>query len=242
MDISLAGFDNPYWKGIFYPDGLPRSKWFAFYCEHFNAYEMNGSFYKFPTVKSLSNWYSKAPSGFRFTVKAPRLITHFRQFRDCRRELSDFYSACADGMREKLDAVLFQCPPKFQFTDERLELILKSMRPDFRNVVEFRHESWWRAEVFDICAQNQLTVSGVSYPGLPDAPVKTAPFGYYRLHGKTKLFYSGYDEPQLQRLYREIIGSNYGHVTVCFNNTASEQGILNALRLREILHENGVFM
>lgn len=59
--IGCSSFNNRLWKGIFYPEDLPGSKWFAFYCEHFDTYEMNSTFYKAPTLRVMQNWYRKAP-------------------------------------------------------------------------------------------------------------------------------------------------------------------------------------
>ena len=146
--IGCSGFHYKEWKGIFYPEGLPQRSWIGYYGQHFNTIELNTTFYRFPRVEFLEKWYSLSPQGFSFSVKAPRLITHFKQFKDCARLLDDFYTAVSMGLKEKLGTVLFQMPPKYEFTDERLTRIKESLRPGFRNVIEFRHISWWNKFVF----------------------------------------------------------------------------------------------
>ncbi len=74
--IGCSGFHYADWKKIFYPDDLPKRKWFEYYCQHFNTLGLNVTFYRFPQLKSLQNWYDKSPTKFSFSVKAPRLITH----------------------------------------------------------------------------------------------------------------------------------------------------------------------
>ena len=49
--IGCSGFHYKEWKEVFYPVGMPLSKWFQYYCEHFNTLELNVSFYKFPTER-----------------------------------------------------------------------------------------------------------------------------------------------------------------------------------------------
>jgi uncharacterized protein YecE (DUF72 family) len=232
--IGCAGYNNSYWKGIFYPEDLPRSKWFGYYCSQFPMYEMNDTFYKFPSAKSLESTYNKTPENYRLTVKAPRVITHYKKFTDCQQEIADFYTACREGLKEKLDCILFQLPPSFHYTPERLELVTASLCPDFKNVVEFRNASWRIPQVFDTLAKNNIIFCNVSYPNLPEEMIKTTPVGYVRLHGRPKLFYSGYSEEKLQRLYDAILTKGFSEVTVCFNNTASDHGILNALSMKKI--------
>lgn len=236
IHIGLSAYNNSYWKGIFYPEDLPASKRFEYYCQHFSTYEINATFYKFPTEKSLKAWYDKSPQGFMFSVKAPKLVTHLKKFIGVQNEIDQFYKLCSEGLKEKLGFVLFQLPPSYDYTDERLELILNSLNPDFKNVVEFRNESWWRQDVFDAMAKKGILFCSVSYPKLPDAIQVTTPLVYVRLHGVPKLFYSGYSQPYLQDLITALErNKNVTDAYIYFNNTASTEGIVNALALQKIM-------
>src|SRR6476659_9731512 len=133
--IGCSGFHYKEWKIIFYPDGLTRSKWFQFYCEHFNTIELNVTFYKFPTEKSLEKWYSSSPENFRFSVKVPRAITHFKKFTGCERMLDDFYTSIQQGLKEKLGCVLFQLPPQLIYSEELLEKIIMNLNTSYKNVI-----------------------------------------------------------------------------------------------------------
>src|SRR5690242_10251634 len=108
--IGCSGFHNKDWKEVFYPKGLPQSKWFEFYCTQFNTLELNTTFYRFPRIEILQKWYDKSSADFKFSVKAPRLITHYKQFNDVARLLNDFYTSVQEGLREKLGCMLFQLP------------------------------------------------------------------------------------------------------------------------------------
>src|SRR5690606_8198057 len=111
----------------------------------------------------------KSAPGFKFSVKAPRIITHYKKFADSVAMLDDFYNIISDGLAEKLGCVLFQLPPTYVYTPERLDLILRSLDLSFHNVLEFRHLSWWHPDVYDALAKKGVSFCGMSKPGLPDA-------------------------------------------------------------------------
>lgn len=233
--LGCSSYYNRNWSGVFYPDTLPLKEWFAYYCEHFNTYEMNATFYKFPTAKSLHAWYEKSPDQFVFSVKAPKVITHTKKFVECESEINDFYLTCRDGMKEKLGCVLFQFPPSFHYSPERLERILRNLNPDFQNVIEFRNESWWIQEVYAAFSKNKLIFCSVNYPKLPTEIIDTAATGYVRLHGNPELFYSEYSSAELEKIYEEIRNAHkLKEIFIYFNNTASTAGILNALTMKHI--------
>lgn len=231
---GCSSFNEAYWKGVFYPESLPRKDWFAFYCRHFKTYEMNGSFYRFPTDKSLASWYGKAPDGFLFSVKMYKGVTHFKKFNGCKTEIADFYTVCRENLKEKLACVLFQLPPSFRYSHERLQQILEALDYSFENVIEFRHESWWREDVYDAFRKKGIVFCNVSYPELPEEIVPTANTGYVRLHGVPKLFYCGYGQAELERRYEEISRQGWEKAFVYFNNTASSEGITDALGFEKL--------
>lgn len=229
--IGCSSFNNRYWKGIFYPENIPTSKWFEYYCEHFDTYEFNGSFYKFPTEKIFINWYKKAPENFLFSVKAPKEITHIKKFKDCKNLIEDFYHICKNGLKDKLGCILFQFPSGYDYSKERLNEIVINLDPEFRNVIEFRHESWWNDEVWEVFLENNITFCSVSYPNLPETIFTEFPLIYIRFHGNLKLFYSGYTTAELNQVKNKLENKN---AFVYFNNTASTEGILNAVEFKKI--------
>lgn len=231
--IGCSSFYNSYWKQVFYPEELQRTKWFDFYCTSFESYEMNGTFYKFPTLKVMEDWYMKTPDAFVFSVKAPREITHIKKFIDCEKLIEDFYKICKEGLKEKLGCILFQLPPSYHYSQEKLLFIINQLNPEFDNVIEFRHESWWIPEVSNELAKNNITLCSVSHPQLPDTIFMEYPLVYIRLHGKEQLFHSNYTSEQLINLKDTILNSEKSkRVFIYFNNTANTSGILNALEIK----------
>ena len=235
IHIGTSGFYNKAWVGIFYPEGMPGKEWFSYYCQHFNTFEINATFYKFPTLRVMQNWYNRAPKGFIYAVKAPKIITHLKRFNACKDEIAQFYNVCHEGLAEKLGPILFQLPPSFSYTEERRDMILESLYPEYDNVVEFRHVSWWREEVYNALAGKGITFCSVSYANLPEDIVATTPTGYVRLHGNVKLFYSEYSPEYINALAEKVTANTAIHkIFVFFNNTASTAGIINATQFKEI--------
>ncbi|WP_316827669.1 DUF72 domain-containing protein [Pedobacter miscanthi] len=235
--IGCSGFYYREWKEVFYPKGLIQKEWFKYYCEHFNTIEINSTFYKMPTQKSFDKWYDESPDDFLFTIKAPRLITHYKQFQECEQLISDFYEAIQLGLKEKLGCVLFQFPPKFDYSDERLKLLIDNLNPELKNVVEFRHISWFKEEIYKKLAKNNITFSGQSYPSaLPDEVIQNTENVYYRFHGKPVLYKSEYDIKVIKD-FKNQIKDTESDVFVYFNNTWGTGALHNAKQLQDLVKQ-----
>lgn len=234
IHIGCSSYATLSWQRLFFPESLPKKQWFDYYCRHFNTYELNPTFYRFPSLKSLEAWHSKAPDGFIFSVKAPKIITHIKGLENCKEEITKFYGLIREGLKEKLGCVLFQLPPSFSYTPERLATVITAMDSDFSNVVEFRNESWWRQDVIEALSESNITFCSVNYPKLPDTVTKTTDIGYVRMHGNPKLFYSEYTQEEINVLIDSIKEQNFTQAYIYFNNTASTAGIINALQAKKI--------
>jgi uncharacterized protein YecE (DUF72 family) len=235
--IGCSGFSYKEWKEEFYPKGLAQTKWFHYYTQHFDTLELNVTFYRFPTVNSLKGWYEKAPEGFSFSAKVPRSITHFKKFADTERMIGDFYNLLREGLKEKLACVLFQLPPTLTYSEEVLEKIISQLDPSFNNVIEFRHESWWRKNVQAFLQKRNISFSGVSFPKISneDAVINTS-LCYYRFHGVPKLFYSEYDKTFIEKIYEQIKkNKKVTSAFIYFNNTASLAALHNAKYFQELI-------
>jgi uncharacterized protein YecE (DUF72 family) len=233
--IGCSGYHYTEWKGLFYPPDLAKSKWFEYYTQHFNTIELNVTFYRFPRVPFLKNWFNRCPENFNFSVKAPRLITHYKRFKDAQRLLADFYGAVKEGLGSKLGCVLFQFPATFAYEHDHLERIVSLLDKSFINVVEFRHLSWWQEKVYQAFSANNISFCGMSHPGLPEETVKTSDTLYYRFHGVPHLYVSAYETQQLDLFASEVRRLNPSQeVYLFFNNTAEGAAVRNAKQLLEI--------
>lgn len=237
--IGCSGFSYKEWRGEFYPKGLAQKDWLGYYAERFNTLELNVTFYRFPSLALLQNFYRKVPDGFCFSAKVPRIITHLKKFNDTHQTMQDFYALLQHGLSEKLGPVLFQLPPSTPYSEETLEKIISHTAPSFKNAIEFRHESWWRNDVKATLAANHIAFCGVSFPKIEhDDAVLNTPVAYYRFHGVPVLFHSAYSEAFIQKIYEQISGDNsVEEAFVYFNNTASGAALENARRMRTMSNQ-----
>jgi len=227
--VGTSGYFYRGWKGVFYPEDLPLSRYFDYYQEHFDTVEVNASFYRFPTRETVRRWYREAKEGFLYAVKAHREITHLKKFSDPAR-VRDFYEVVA-GLGEKLGPVLFQLPPSFRYRPEHLERLLSALDPDFKNAVEFRHASWWDEAVYEALRRAGVAFVSVSAPGLPEDFVNTA-FVYLRFHGRRAWYKDDYPEEELARWAEAARGRP---AFAYFNNTDLGHAPKNALLFRRLL-------
>ena len=232
--IGCSGFHYKHWKGVFYPEDLAQRKWFQFYNDRFKTLELNVTFYRFPRLSSLEPWYNNSPEVFSFSVKAPRAITHFRQFVNAKQMVDDFYGTTKEGLKDKLGCVLFQLPPRMAYKPEKLEQIIDHLDPAFTNVLEFRHDSWWNAEVYNTLSKNNITFCGMSHPTLPNDVVQNTKTLYYRMHGVPHLYASAYDTRTLRKIAREIDANpQTKEAFIYFNNDIGASAIQNATEMDE---------
>ena len=233
--IGCSGFHYKHWKEVYYPEGLPQTRWFKYYCQHFNTLELNNTFYSFPKLNSLQKWYADSPPQFVFTVKAYRGITHYSKFNNTHERVSELYEVLANGLKEKLGPVLFQLPPNFWFSEERLQNIIKNLDQAFTNVVEFRHNSWWQPHVYTQLAEHNISFCGMSHPTLPADIVQNTPNLYYRMHGNQQLYASAYSTLELQDFAQSVGRTNAMQAFIYFNNDIGASAIYNAQELIEIV-------
>jgi uncharacterized protein YecE (DUF72 family) len=232
--IGCSGYQYAEWKGLFYPEGLAKSKWFDYYCQQFNTVELNTTFYRFPRVEFLRSWYDRSPAQFTFSVKAPRLITHFKRLKDAQKYIADFYNNVQEGLREKTGGVLFQFPSNFVYEKDHLDRIISLLNPAFTNVVEFRHASWWHEDVFARLRHHRIIFCGMSHPLLPQEVIQTTEKIYYRMHGIPHLYVSRYDLQTLGQVAHVVQQEDATEAYVYFNNTAEGAAIVNARELQDV--------
>lgn len=234
--IGCSGFYNNDWKGFFYPQNAKSKDFLTLYSQQFNTVEINSTFYRNPTVKTLLKWYDETPDDFMFFIKIPKTVTHINRLKESKEEIYAFCDHIQQNLKEKLAGFLYQFPPSFKNSQENNDLIMNNLDFNFLNVIEFRHESWWKEEVFNALKDKNIVFSGVSFPGnLPEEVIANHPeILYYRLHGKPILYKSEYSKEFLNDLAEKI--KNLQKKTfIFFNNTWGSAAIYNSLYLKKIL-------
>ena len=230
--VGTSGWVYPHWRGVFYPEGLPQARWFAFYARHFDTVEVNNTFYRLPPPGTFHRWREGAPPGFLFAVKASRFLTHIKRLREPEAPLHTFLER-ARGLGAHLGPVLYQLPPRFPADPERLARFLALLPPDLRHAVEFRDPSWFREEVYDLLRRHRVAFCIYDLPGQECPRVLTAPFLYLRFHGADLLYAGRYTEEQLEEWAEWLRGLPpwVEEAYIYFNNDAFGYAVENALTL-----------
>ena len=168
--IGTSGFHYDHWRERFYPKGLPKARWLEFYASRFSTVELNNSFYHLPSEKAFATWRDSSPADFTFAVKVSRFITHIKRLRNSEEPLQTFLSR-ARVLEGKLGPLLYQLPPNMVRRDDVLEEFLSLLPENLLHVFEFRHESWFDEEVFQILRRHNVGFCVFDMPHLPCPPV-----------------------------------------------------------------------
>ena len=178
--IGTSGFQYPEWKGTFYPEDLPAAKMLPFYAERFATTEINYTFRRIPSAKTIENWCKLTPEKFKFALKAPQKITHFAKLRGCDDTLTYFYKVVS-ALGPRLGPVLFQLPPFLKKDVALLGDFIRCFPGEMRAAFEFRHASWFDDEVFAELKARNVALCIADSDKLSTPIVPTANFGYLRL-------------------------------------------------------------
>jgi uncharacterized protein YecE (DUF72 family) len=194
--VGCSGWNYKHWREIFYPKGLPVSRWFAFYAEHFDTVEINNSFYMLPKPETFEKWRDQAPPGFVYAVKANRFITQAKKLLDCQEPLDRMMPAVR-RLGDRLGPLLYQLPPSLKFNPERLESFLKIVPRDVVNVFEFRDRSWHVEETFDLLERYDASFCVHDMAGSVSERIAVGPAAYVRFHGGQGKYWGRYADERL---------------------------------------------
>ncbi|MGI8891351.1 MAG: DUF72 domain-containing protein [Chthoniobacterales bacterium] len=177
--IGTSGFQYKEWKGTFYPEDLAASKMLPYFAERLLTTEINYTFHRIPSDKTIENWKNLTPEHFRFALKAPQKITHFAKLRDCQDTIA-YFCRVIGQLGDRLGPVLFQLPPNFKKDADVLSSFLREL-PVLRAAFEFRHESWFDEEIFALLRERNIALCLADTEKLTTPVVETADYGYLRL-------------------------------------------------------------
>lgn len=226
--VGTSGYSYKEWKGSFYPDDLPEKQMLRYYGEHFRSVEINNTFYRMPRSTVLETWAAEVPAHFKFVIKAPQRITHFQRLKDCRDSVN-FLLDTIGVLKERLGPVLFQLPPNLHKDAPRLRDFLALVPPQRRLAFEFRHQSWFDDEVFDILRTHQAALCIAEAENELEIPfVSTADWGYLRLRMPE------YGDAELKSWAERVRQQNWQDAFIFFKHEDEGKGPRMAKRFLEL--------
>jgi uncharacterized protein YecE (DUF72 family) len=216
--IGTSGYNYPEWKGTFYPQTLPAAKMLPYYAERFPTVEINYTFYRMPTEKIVEGWHQATPERFALTLKAPRRITHDSRLRNCADPVRQFLEV-ASTLGPKLGALLFQLPPNLKRDLALFDAFLDTLPPRVRAAFEFRHDSWFDADVYARLRARSLALCIADSEKLSTPVELTADYAYFRLRDE------GYTGDDISRWADVVRGaSETGDAFVYFKHEEEGKG------------------
>ncbi len=236
VHVGCSGWNYAHWRDVFYPHGLPPSRWLERYAEAFGTVEVNATFYRLPTEKAAAGWARATPDDFVFSVKASRYLTHVKRLRGLGEGWRRFQERIAPlAEARKLGPILWQLPENFHRDDERLSEALDAL-PHGRHCFEFRHASWFVPEVEAILRHHGAALVIGDEPSRPfQTHARTAPWTYVRFHrghGKD----GNYTPAQLREWAGRIRRwTRDGDVYAYFNDDWRGHAVREARRLGRLL-------
>ena len=179
--VGTSGYSYKEWKGSFYPEKIPAKEMLSYYAGRLSTVEINATFYRMPQKSMLENWKEQVPPTFRFSLKAPQRVTHFKRLKETEDETNYFFET-AETLGDQLGVVLFQLPPNMKKDLPRLETFLQQLPASPRAAFEFRHPTWFDDDVLDVLKGRNLALVVSDTDDMPTTHIdKTADWGYLRL-------------------------------------------------------------
>jgi len=253
--VGTSGYSFRDWVGTVYPSGTRAAEYFGRYARDFDAVEVNSTFYRIPSPDVTMRMAEKAPSGYCFTVKAPRQMSHNRDgYATAEGPFLRALKPLADG--GMLGGILVQFPQSFHREKKSAE-VLPRLADTFRSAghrvfVEFRHCSWYCDAVFGRMQDLGLGMVNVDLPAIGSLPepssIATSDAAYVRLHGRNRDMWHDHPTPSHRYDYsyadRELdewvarieqMAQRVGIVFAFTNNCHMGSSYVDALRIKQRL-------
>ncbi len=234
--IGTSGWHYNHWIGRFYPEKMRKEDWLGYYAQHFDTVEINNTFYHMPREQTMVNWHDKVPPNFLFAVKASRYITHIKKLHNTTEEVGRFF-ALADLLQDRLGPILYQLPPTLHKNLARLDEFIESLPRKDNAVFEFRHNSWYDQETFDLMHRRGVALC-VHDMGDKAPPRRvTGCTAYVRFHGTNGKYQGNYPDHMLHDWanWLKALVPELHAIYAYFNNDISGHALNNARTLKQIM-------
>jgi len=226
--VGTSGYSYPKWKGKFYPQDLPAKGMLRYYGENFRSVESNSTFRGMPKPDVFTRWAEEVPGDFKFALKAPQQITHIKRLKDSKELVSNVFEA-AGVLEGRLGPVLFQLPPNFKKDATRLREFLGWLPKRSRAAFEFRHETWFDEEIFELLKKHKAALCIAEADNELKVPfVSTTDWGYLRLRRED------YADAELRAWVKKVQEQDWSDAFVYFRHEDDAKGPKFAKRFLEL--------
>lgn len=235
--IGTSGWGYSSWRGPFFPKAVMVKHHLAYYATQFLTTELNGVFYRTPSLEAVREWYNRTPDDFVFAWKASKFITHWKRLRDTSRNSLALIEERLAILGKKAGPVLFQLPPQFKADNERLDSFIGMLPHGHRYVFEFRHKSWYADPFLALLQKHNIALCISDHRDAPAPWEVTARHVYVRGHGPGGAYKGHYTRRTLDRWGRQCEAwcAQGRSVYVYFDNDQKSAAPADALRLATMI-------
>ena len=228
--MGVSGFSYPGWKGRFYPDSAKNEQFLSLYSQRLKSVEVNSSFYAAPGTTTLEGWSARTDDEFRFSFKAPRLITHVTKLGKGSAESALKFSKTLDLLGARRGPVLFQLPPFLKANHDLLARFLAETSDIKPRAFEFRHESWLATDTYRLLDENDAGFCIAETEDMEPIFKVTGGFAYFRLRKDS------YEAKAIEQWARKILRT-VGDSGECYVYLRHDETGENAVLAERLLEE-----
>jgi uncharacterized protein YecE (DUF72 family) len=197
--LGISSWTAVGWETAFYPPHTKEADYLPYYAGKFNVVEIDSTFYRIPTAKTVQQWRERTPEGFIFAAKLPQSITHEKGLVGAESDLKAFLGVM-DLLGPRLGPLLVQLPyfnkQKFSGLDSFLRVLepfLVSLPKGYQWALEIRNKNWLSEKFFSVLRTHGVAFTWIDHPWMlrpaevfqRGDPV-TADFAYVRWLGDRK--------------------------------------------------------
>jgi uncharacterized protein YecE (DUF72 family) len=240
VHVGCSGWNYDDWRGVLYPPRVGKPRWLGCYAREFETVEVNSTFYRLASRAATARWAGETPDDFVFAAKASRYLTHVRRLRAIEEGIDRYYERLAPLVEaRKLGPVVWQLPPNFRRDDELLAGTLEVLAtaPTTRHCFEFRHQSWFSDDVYELLRRHGAALVVGDHPRWPfQARELTTDWTLLRLHHGRRGRRGNYSETELEEWARRITRwRRRAEAFVYLNNDWEGFAVANARSLKRRL-------
>jgi uncharacterized protein YecE (DUF72 family) len=237
VHIGTSGWSYASWRGPFFPREVMVKHHLEYYATQFATAELNGVFYRTPSLEAVREWRNQTPGNFIFAWKASKFITRWKRLSENSRNSLALIEERLKILGPKAGPVLFQLPPQFEANRDRLRSFLRLLPKRRRYAFEFRHRSWYANEILELLRDNDIALCISDHHEAPSPWEVTAHHVYLRGHGPGGAYKDHYSDRALRDWARFIASwrRRGRDVFVYFDNDQKSAAPTDALRLAALL-------
>src|SRR4051812_22055051 len=196
--IGTSGWTYDGWRGPFYPKDVPKKRSLNWYSEQFTTTEINGSFYRTPSLEAVRAWRNDTPKDFVFAWKASKFITHWKRLSENCKNSIELMETRLKVLGPTAGPGVVLLPARVKAERGRVGSFFKMVPKRYKNAFEVFGGSWYEDKIFDVLGNRNVSLCLSDHVDAPSPWEVTAKHVYIRGHGPTGQYKDQYSQKTLR--------------------------------------------